>query len=234
MLNSHSATPLYKQLIGALASKIEAGVYRDGDKLPTESELVEEYGVSRITVRAAIKEMEDEGLVVRARGKGTFVTTSKELYSANDEESFSRSCRLAGKHASTKVLDFGLAVPSPNDARFLGLSEDCPVLRSRRLRFVDGVPTMVETNCYAHALDFIKNEDLNGSLLDIMCTHGVRLGKSARTLEVCYANAFESEYLGVQPGAALLLFVDKWFDQDSVPLFISRQAYCTKHLKFYL
>ena len=70
MVKVESAVPLYKQIVHDLVSRIESGVYSEGDKLPTETELMEEYGVSRITVRSAIKELEDADIVERTRGKG--------------------------------------------------------------------------------------------------------------------------------------------------------------------
>lgn len=69
MVKVESAVPLYKQIVHDLVSRIESGVYSEGDKLPTETELMEEYGVSRITVRSAIKELEDADIVERTRGK---------------------------------------------------------------------------------------------------------------------------------------------------------------------
>lgn len=69
MVKVESAVPLYKQIVHDLVSRIESGVYSEGDKLPTETELMEEYGVSRITVRSAIKELEDADIVERT-GEG--------------------------------------------------------------------------------------------------------------------------------------------------------------------
>ena len=85
MVEANSVIPLYKQIVRALSDSIANGTYRPGDKLPTEAELIEQFGVSRITVRSAIKEMEDAGLVERARGKGTFVAEiNSNGYEAQD------------------------------------------------------------------------------------------------------------------------------------------------------
>ena len=116
MVEANSVFPLYKQIVRALSDSIANGTYRPGDKLPTEAELIEQFGVSRITVRSAIKEMEDAGLVERARGKGTFVSSDTQMYAADDRESFTHSCQLAGKQASTRVLEMGWDFPSLRDA----------------------------------------------------------------------------------------------------------------------
>ena len=85
MVEANSVVPLYKQIVRALSDSIANGTYRPRDKLPTEAELIEQFGVSRITVRSAIKEMEDAGLVERARGKGTFVAEiNSNGYEAQD------------------------------------------------------------------------------------------------------------------------------------------------------
>ena len=136
MVEANSVIPLYKQIVRALSDSIANGTYRPGDKLPTEAELIEQFGVSRITVRSAIKEMEDAGLVERARGKGTFVSPDTQMYAADDRESFTHSCQLAGKQASTRVLEMGWDFPSLRDAKFLGVDDTQKVLRSRRLRLV--------------------------------------------------------------------------------------------------
>ena len=119
MVKVESAVPLYKQIVHDLVSRIESGVYSEGDKLPTETELMEEYGVSRITVRSAIKELEDADIVERTRGKGTFVTTTRNAYAADDQESFTHSCIQENKKPSTVVLEVAWIYPTLRDVRFL-------------------------------------------------------------------------------------------------------------------
>lgn len=65
--------PLYQQLKSVLKDDIERGVYKSGDRLPSEPDLIREYGISRITVRQALDDLEVEGLIVRRHGKGTYV-----------------------------------------------------------------------------------------------------------------------------------------------------------------
>lgn len=70
---------LYLELKNKIKSKIKNGVYKKGERIPTEPELSKEYGVSRITVRRAVKELEREGIVQKIHGKGTFVKESKNI-----------------------------------------------------------------------------------------------------------------------------------------------------------
>ena len=73
MLKLNSSVPLYEQLMNAIRADIERGVFKSGSKMPSEAELEEQYKVSRITVRRAIKELCDEDILVKKQGLGTFV-----------------------------------------------------------------------------------------------------------------------------------------------------------------
>lgn len=233
-LNPDSSIPLYKQLVKSLNSEIEQRNLKDGERLPSELELMEIYGVSRITVRTAIDELQEMGIVKRSRGKGTFVASKIVEYSADDRIGFTHSCALAGKKATTEVLDISWIYPNISDIQFLQVDEDEVILATKRLRCVDDVPTMIETNHFTKEFTFLENEDLSGSLYDILKKHGASVGKSTRTLEVCHANQQEAALLNIKKGDALLLFTDKHMDENGNPKYISKQLYCTERLKFYL
>ena len=78
-INPDSMIPMYKQIVNLLNEKIEKGELKPGDKLPSEAELMEAYSVSRITIRSAISELEEDGLVIRSRGKGTFKLCIRQM-----------------------------------------------------------------------------------------------------------------------------------------------------------
>ena len=103
-LNPSSSTPLYKQVYTILKSRIANGELKPGDKIPTENELIQEYGVSRITIRAAISELVEDRVLERAQGKGTFVCKPKDAYQADDSHGFTQSCYLSGKIPKTTLL----------------------------------------------------------------------------------------------------------------------------------
>ncbi|MCD8169826.1 MAG: GntR family transcriptional regulator [Clostridiales bacterium] len=233
-VNPDSMTPMYKQIIDILGRKIEEGELRPGDRIPSEAELMQAYHGSRISVRSAINELEEDGMVVRSRGKGTFVASRKALYSVDDQIGFTHSCFQEGKVPRTEVLSVSWIYPTRADVEFFGIDEDETILCTRRLRYVDDVPTMIEVNHYNRMFGFLEREDLSQSLFEILQKHKIRLGGHIRILEVCYANSSDAGILGVKPGAALLLFTDKHEDSGGSPLYISRQMYCTERLKFYV
>lgn len=235
-IEPNSLEPMYKQIVNLLRRQMNEGQLKKGDKLPTEPEMMDIYHVSRRTIRTAVDELEKSGIVRRVRGKGTFITENedKEFTITDSRIGFTRSCQMEGKSATTEVLEKSWICPGPSDIEFLQIDKDEPIFCTKRLRKVDGVPTLIETNHYSSAFTFLENENLSGSLYEILKKHKINLGKSASTLEVCYADAYEARLLSIETGDALLLFTDKYKNQAGKPLFVSRQVYCTERLKFHL
>lgn len=136
--------PLYHQLKLALREEIERGVYKPGDRLPSELELIRQYGISRITVRQALNELEAEGLIVRRHGKGTYVAERRieqELVRLTD---FIEDMQQARLNPSSRVLAFVHEPASLAVARALNLKEGTEVVRVERLRLADERPMALD------------------------------------------------------------------------------------------
>jgi GntR family transcriptional regulator len=104
MIDKNSPIPVYYQLKEMIKEKITKGTWQVGQCIASERELTEAYGVSRMTVRQALGELVQEGLLVREKGKGTFVCEPK--VKQEDMMSFSDIIKKAGRSLITKVLDF--------------------------------------------------------------------------------------------------------------------------------
>ena len=78
LVNQNSAIPLYRQVADNLLSRIQAGEWQENDKLPSEFMLIQEFNVSRITIRAALSELVDNGVLIRSHGRGTFVAPERK------------------------------------------------------------------------------------------------------------------------------------------------------------
>lgn len=234
-LELNTDIPLYHQISQIILNQIEQGIFKPGTKLPSESELIECFGVSRITIRSALAELIDEGVINSIKGKGSFVASPKALYTADDHYGFTRSCQIAGKTASTKVLDINLVYPPQSIASFLNVDVSDKVIMIQRLRYVNQTPMLLETNHYPMSYSFLLNENLNGSLFDLLGTkYDITIGKSVRTLEACMPTDVEAKVLGISKNTPLLLFKDQHMAKDGSPLFTSKQVYCSEKMKFYL
>ncbi len=113
------------------------------------------------------------------------------------------------------------------------LKNDDRIICSKRLRFVDNHPTMIEINHYPASFSYLFDENLNGSLFEILKKHDYNFYVSERTLETCFPTSEESKLLELKPNTPLLLFKDIHKDLLENPSFLSKQLYNTQHLKFY-
>ena len=136
--------PLYDQLVDLLSDKIQNEMH-PGDALPSERDLAETYGLSRTTVRLAMSELEELGLVTRKHGKGTFVSSVlRDTTDLMGTYSFTDQMRSLGRVPHTEVIDFEVREASKFVAQNMDLRLGEAVFRMRRLRTADGVPMMLE------------------------------------------------------------------------------------------
>ena len=234
-VNPNNVEPLYKQIAAVLYSRIEAGTWSANEKIPSETMLMEEFDVSRITIKKAVSELTDSGYLVRSRGRGTFVAPVQGIISAQGDVGFTRSCHMVGKKAQNVVLEAGMVLPSIRYANFLGLKEGEKGVMIRRLRKVDGQPTVVEIIYYHPRFEWLLKEDLTGSVTDIVIAReGAVFGKQERTVEACSASEEESGLLDVEKDTPMLLIRDQQYDLEGRPLTIAKQVFCTNYLKLYL
>lgn len=132
--------PAYQRIRNALRARIESGEYREGDRLPPESELVEEFGVARMTVRQALAQLVFENLIVRQAGLGTFVAAQRNVVASIDAAShlsFEEQVSAQGQVPELKLLGFGTMPATPEVAERLAIAASEEVYCLERLRYVD-------------------------------------------------------------------------------------------------
>ena len=165
-LDNNTATPLYLQLKNKLQEDIENGRLAPGSKIPTEFELGEQYGVSRVTVRKALKELSDQGYLERKSGKGTFVAEKKLQRSLSSGVlSFSEMCRSMGLTPGAQTIKIALEDPTEKDTERMHLTPDEKIMVVERIRTADGKPVVLELNKFPESFSFLFGEDLNNSSL---------------------------------------------------------------------
>ena len=144
MLDTQSEVTLYQQIYDDIKQKISSGEYAEGQALPSEAKLCEIYGVSRVTVRAAIAELAENDLVVKKHGKGTFVTRTKMDSSLFRFEGFTTACKRNNAEIQTHVLQLEEQKPTARDRQLLKLDPDDTVIYLNRLRYANGIPVVIE------------------------------------------------------------------------------------------
>ena len=147
-LTAEYNVPLYYQLESLIRRCISSGLLKPGDMLPSEMELCQTFSISRSTVRQAIGRLEEEGLVQRHQGKGSFVAEPKLHRRTENIYSFTAEATAMGLKPSSRLLSFEVLKPGEAVRQLLELAEGTEIYCFTRIRMVDGVPLMLETSYY--------------------------------------------------------------------------------------
>ena len=225
MLNSSAMEPLYVQLIKQITKDIDEGKYRPGDKIMTEAEMVQHYGVSVITVRKAVGTLVEKGVLNRRQGKGTFVSRPKFSRNIKKLQSFSEMCYQMGVEPGAKMIENQLVTADDETAKRLGVELGSKVVSICRLRSADGVPVVVEKNYFPLKYAFLLDARFDdNSLFDFLKEKsGLRVAASEKVIELCRATALEAEHLRVKKGDPLLLVKSTAFDNHGEPFYAGEQ-----------
>lgn len=204
-----SPVPYYVQVKQSLKEAIDAGLWAPGDQIPSEHELCELFGVSRTVVRQALKEMSYEGLLVREKGRGTFVEepkiSSRSL--VHSLAGFYEDMARLGAPPVTEVLEQGMEPASQGVAGFLDLDPLTPVIKLARLRFVQDEPIVLVTSYLPYELcpRLIQADMRHQSLYAFLKReYGLTITHGRRRIDAVLAGEREAELLEVEPGAPLL------------------------------
>jgi GntR family histidine utilization transcriptional repressor len=141
---SSGPTPRYRRVKEYIVKHIEAGGWRAGDQVPSESTLVRQLKVSRMTVNRALRELTHEGLLVRVQGTGTFVAEKRPIFNLVELRNIAEEIRERGQRHSARVELLKSEKSTPEVARELGLSAGTSVYHSVLVHMADGIPLQVE------------------------------------------------------------------------------------------
>jgi GntR family transcriptional regulator len=204
-----SFQPLYVQIKGLLEKSLEAGEWRPGEAIPSETELAGRFGVSQGTVRKAIDALAGSNLVVRRQGKGTFVATHTEEHASMFR--FLRIRRNDGRdeYPASRLLDIRRSKAGAEVARLLELKPGDPVIVLRRILEYGGAPVVLDDitlpGTLFRGLTRAKYDAYHGSMYGFFETQfGVRMLRAQEKLRAIAADAASAALLDVAPGTPLL------------------------------
>ena len=195
----------YRQLSRHVAEAIADGRLSEGQQLPSERELAEFAGVSRVTIRKAVAELVKSGLIEQRRGAGTFVlgAAPRTEQSLSSLVSFTENMKARGRNSTSEVLRAGLFAPAPEEMMALGLAPAQQVARIDRLRAADGTPMAIE-NASLPA-DILPDPDGVGtSLYAVLRKAGCAPSRAIQRVSAINVTGDEARLLGVAENTALL------------------------------
>lgn len=202
-----SAVPLYSQVRDRLRERIVDGTYEPEAKLPAESEIGAIFSVSRITVRQALSDLEQEGLIVKVPGKGTFVAHPKPSQDLARLEGFGEAMSRRGHAVVNRVVGHATVVATEQVAERLRLKAGAPVTEIRRVRYVDSEAVSYEvTYLPPHIGERLRHENLAGRdiFLILEADYGLPLSHADVHIGAITADKALAAALAVAPGTALL------------------------------
>ena len=230
-LKNETVTPLYQQVYAQIRGMIERGDYSPGQKIPSENYLTKKYGVSRVTVRSALKKLADEKFLTKCHGKGTFVALTPRVESFAAGGSFTASCLQLKLTPQTVVLSCEYEVASASVARGLKIEQGSKVTCIKRLRKVEGIPVIYEVDYFPGKFDF-KRENDNVSLLDIVRRDSGALDiRFDDTIDIAYADDKQSEALDCSVCAPLLHVFERVKCQNDKILYCNHQYIVSERYK---
>ncbi len=196
------------------------------EALPTERTLAEAFGVNRATVRRALAELEDDGLLYRIQGAGTF-TIGPAVAKSLKLSSFSEEVRRRGMQPSSVVLGALTRRAGTQTARQLHVSPGEEVTEITRLRMADGEPMCIETSVFASAnAPGLLERDLSGSLYALLeQDYGLRIARAEQVVTATVADEAESRQLGVPVLTPALRITRTSMDPRSRPIEHSTSLY---------
>jgi GntR family transcriptional regulator len=179
-----------------------------GDSIPSERQLSQDLGVSRLTIRAALDELAREGLLIRRRGAGTFVSEPK-IAQELTMSSFTDDIRSRGMTPGSRTLELDVVQAGARLGRVLHVSPSEPVVVAKRLRLADRETMAIETLHVRESLipGLSKNDLENGSFYELLRNrYGIEIVGGQQTIEPTVTNEDESSALGVPLHSPAFLF----------------------------
>ena len=198
---------LYARIREELRTLIVSGAWRPNDPLPSERELMTQYGVSRITVRQALGDLQKESLIFKLAGKGAYVAQTRPFQELGRLQGFAEAMEARGHETYNRVLSIGHEPASELVASRLGLTIGAPVTQLRRVRHLDRQPVSLDITWVPRALgERLARADLatRDIFLIIENDCATALGHADLVIDAALADAGLGEHLGIAAGAPVL------------------------------
>jgi GntR family transcriptional regulator len=232
-LESHS--PLYTQIKDILRARILEGVYQPNQQMPSESEMMTRFGVSRITVRQALGDLQSEGLIFRVHGKGTFVSRPRAFQDLGSLQGFGTAMRQMGYETHSKVLSIRSVRASQQVLDQLQLGRASKVTVLKRMRFLNREPISLDVSYLpSHIGERLAKADLaNRDVFSILENDfQIALGHADLQISASVADETLARHLRVSEASPVLFIERTIHTLDGAPLEFEQLYYRSDAFRF--
>jgi GntR family transcriptional regulator len=217
-ISEETGVPLYLQIRNLLRERIRLGEWSADEPMPTEEDLVAHFGVSRTTVRQAMSDLANEGLVVRRPGRGTFARQPLMVLRMQQWHSLTKDIAQRGLSPSKKILCVERLKAGAEIADRAKELVEGEMLHIQSIRYADDVPIIVLDQYYPYELcGFLADVALDDPDLTsegILAEHGIIETRADGEIIATTASEVEAQYLDVQPGSPLIEIATKAYSAD--------------------
>lgn len=235
-VNHDSPIPYYVQVKDILKDRVSRGDWPVGGQIPSEPELCQLYDVSRTVVRQALQALMLEGLIIRRKGRGTYVAEPKISENlAQHLTGFYDDMRSQGYIPISRVLRQELVEANAKVAAYLEIPASAKVIEITRLRLVQDEPLVLVTTYLPHALcpDVLHTDLTQQSLYAYLRSHcSVNIARGRRILEAVTANEYEATLLNIKKGTPLIMFDSISYSDDGTPVEYYHALHRSDRLRF--
>lgn len=236
-LNPNSLTPLFTQIKNSIMDAVQKREFKPNDRIPGENELEEFFHVSRVTVRKAIRELVDEGILLKKQGKGTFLSSVIVATTLDEINGYTQSMlRLGYKPGrilvERNVLNHDLEMIKMQ----LGVAPDAELIHIKRVLLADDEPVVLENAYYPAKFKFFMDEDLNAESMYNLLKDKMRVipYKAQKTIGIELADEETASYLHAKPGIPLLVTSELVVEKDETPIHYSISQALSDRIKIRL
>lgn len=221
--------PLWIQAVNLIQAEIDRGALPKGSRLPPERELCQSLGISRVTLRRALAQLVEDGVLGASHGRGWYVIApggrNKEW--PNSLESFSETAERMGLAAESEVLRAEVLPATLDEAEELGIAPAAALFHLERVRLLGGIPIACDITRIAASLapGLAAHDFTSESLYAALAEAGVEPARADSTIEAREADVATAAHLGVEVGTPLLVMHQLAVDATGRPLFVSTIRY---------
>ncbi|MFA9414516.1 MULTISPECIES: GntR family transcriptional regulator [unclassified Streptococcus] len=227
--------PAYMIIRDELKKQVDERKWSVGDRLPSERDLAEAFGVSRMTLRQAVTLLVDEGVLERRVGSGTYVASRRVQEKMRGTTSFTEIVTSQGRLPSSRLISYQRKVASETECQQLGLSAGEQVIRMERVRYADNLPLVYEVASITEKLiKGVDRKDITEHFFQTLTANGYAIGKSQQTIYAKTASERVASYLDVTKGHAILALTQVSYFTDGQPFEYVRSQYVGDRFEFYL
>ncbi|MBF0786453.1 MULTISPECIES: GntR family transcriptional regulator [unclassified Streptococcus] len=225
----------YLAIHDKLKEEIDRGIWKIGERLPSERDLADTFGVSRMTLRQGITLLVEEGILQRKVGSGTYVASTRVQEKMRGTMSFTDIIQLQGKTPSSQLLSYIRTKPNDKEVSQLNLQAGEYVVRMERVRFADNMPVVYEVASIPERLIYnVKKSDVTNHFFKTLTENGYRIGKSHQTIYARLANEQVAKHLQIAKNQAILALRQVSYLEDGQPFEYVNSQYVGERFEFYL